>query len=126
VDIDHHAGYTFRMPVKSECELIDSAEGLEKKIKEKGNVFVLFYASWCPFSQAFLPDFLKSAYRNTTCHVRILIDGKDDLVEKYSIAVYPTVLYFEKGSLVKRLDGVPHEGLNEAQLKSFIEQCRAR
>ena len=114
------------MTVKNECELINSASELEKKIKEKGNVFVLFYASWCPFSRAFLPDFLTSAYNNTACHVRILIDNQDDLVEKYSIDVYPTVLYFEKGKPVKRLDGIPHEGLTQAQLKEFIERCRAR
>ena len=106
--------------------MIDSAKGLEKAIKEKESVFVLFYASWCPFSQAFLPDFLKSAYSNTTCHVRILIDDKEDLVEKYSIDVYPTVLYFEKVKLVKRLDGIPHTGLTQAQLKEFIERCQAR
>ena len=114
------------MPVNNECELIDSAKGLEKSIREKDSVFVLFYASWCPFSRAFLPDFLASADNNSTCHVRILVDDKDDLVEKYSIEVYPTVLYFEKGELVKRLDGAPHRGLTQPQLKEFIEQCRAR
>jgi thiol-disulfide isomerase/thioredoxin len=112
------------MSAKNECELIGSAAELEKKIKEKGDVFVLFYASWCPYSQAFLPDYLASAYNNSTCHIRILVDDQDDLVEKYSIDVYPTVLYFEKGELVKRLDGIPHEGLNDAQLKEFVEKCR--
>jgi thiol-disulfide isomerase/thioredoxin len=113
------------MPIKNECELIGSARELKKAIKEKESVFVLFYASWCPFSQAFLPDFLTSSDNNATCHIRILVDDKDDLVEDYSIEVYPTVLYFEKGNLVKRLDGLPHEGLTQAQLKDFIEQCRA-
>jgi thiol-disulfide isomerase/thioredoxin len=112
------------MQKQNECELIDSAKGLEKAIKEKDSVFVLFYASWCPFSQEFLPEFLNSAYNNTTCHIRILVDDKDDLVEKYSIDVYPTVLYFEKGKLVKRLDGIPHEGLDKTKLKEFISNCK--
>jgi thiol-disulfide isomerase/thioredoxin len=114
------------MNTRKECELINSAQELENKIKETGDLFVLFYASWCPFSQAFLPDYLKSAYNHTACHLRILVDDKDDLVEKYAIEVYPTVLYFEQGELVKRLDGIPHEGLDETQLKEFIENCRAK
>jgi len=108
---------------KEKCELIGSAKDLEKLIKEKDKLFVLFYASWCPYSQKFLPDFIDSAAQREECHRRVIIDDKDDLVDKYDIDVYPTVLYFENGKLKKRLDAESHVGLNKEQFKDFIEVC---
>jgi hypothetical protein len=37
--------------------------------------------------------------------------------------VVPTVLYFEKGELKKRLDGLHGRGLDETQLQRFIGSC---
>jgi len=108
------------------CELIKSAKDLEKAIKEKDPVFVLFYASWCPYSQRFLPEFLDSSSKATQCHVRILVDDDEALVEKYSIEVYPTVLFFQNGKQVKRLAGIPQKGLNRSQLKDFVETCQIK
>ena len=59
---------------------------------------VLFYASWCPFSQAFLPTYLAHAATGDPCYARIIVDDGDPLVEKYAINVFPTVLFFEKGA----------------------------
>ena len=111
------------MENKEKCELLGSEKELEKRIKEKGKLFVLFYASWCPFSQKFLPEFIDSAGKRAECHVRIIIDDKDDLVDKYDIEFYPTILYFENGKLKKRLDAESHVGLNKEQLKDFIKVC---
>jgi thiol-disulfide isomerase/thioredoxin len=111
------------MASKEVCQLIGSAKDLEKTIKEKKSVFVLFYASWCPYSQKFLPEYLKSAGASSQCHVRILVDDKDDLVDEYSIEVYPTVLYFKGGELKKRLDGISGAGLNKSQMEDFIKRC---
>jgi hypothetical protein len=35
----------------------------------------------------------------------------------------PTALFFEKGKVVKRLDGALGAGLNEKQLTDFIHVC---
>jgi hypothetical protein len=35
------------------------------------------------------------------------------------VDVVPTVLLFEKGKVIKRLDGTPGAGLNEKQLKKL-------
>jgi hypothetical protein len=37
--------------------------------------------------------------------------------------VVPTVLVFEKGKLVKRLDGLHGVGLSEKQLMDFVKTC---
>lgn len=108
---------------KERCKLIGSGTDLEKIIKEKERLFVLFYASWCPFSQKFLPEFIESSIIRGECHVRIVIDDKEEVIDKYGIKVYPTVLYFRNGKLTKRLDGTADVGLNERQLKDFIEVC---
>ncbi len=83
---------------------------------------MLFYASWCPFSRKFLPEFIENSGKTPQCHIRVQ-DDDEELAEKYNIEVFPTVLYFEKGRLVKRLDGVHMRGLNKDQLKEFAENC---
>jgi len=105
------------------CVLVQSPEELETAIKTRDRLMVLFYASWCPFSQAFLPTYRKHAAAGEPCYVRILVDDGDALTEKYSIEVYPTVLFFEKGKVVERLDGVYHRGLSKGQLEDFARRC---
>ena len=102
---------------------IDNQSDLKGALKKMDRAFVLFYASWCPFSKRFLPIFDEFAKKNTGKCLRVLIDESEDICEKYSISVYPTVLYFKKGKVIKRLDGVSGEGLNEKKLKDFIGAC---
>ncbi|MCX5726683.1 MAG: thioredoxin family protein [Candidatus Saganbacteria bacterium] len=108
------------------CELIKKESDLYKAIKSKKELFALFYASWCPYSQAFLPKFIESADRNNECHVRIVIDDKDTLLDKYKIEVFPTVLFFRNGKVTERLDSIPHEGLNSSKLEKFIGLCKRK
>jgi thiol-disulfide isomerase/thioredoxin len=98
---------------------LDVGFELENKVKGKPKVFVLFYASWCPFSQRFLPIFQRVAETSRDC-LRVVTDDKASLCEKYSVDTVPTVLCFEKGILTKRLDGEPGAGLNEAKLSKFL------
>jgi thiol-disulfide isomerase/thioredoxin len=113
-------------PVEDSCVLVQSPAALEEAIKSRDRLMVLFYASWCPFSQAFLPTYRKHAAAGEPCYVRILVDEGDALTEKYSIEVYPTVLFFEKGKVVKRLDGVYHRGLSRGQLEDFARRCAVK
>jgi len=110
-------------PEEDSCVLVPSPEELEAAIRSRDRLMVLFYASWCPFSQAFLPTYRKHAAAGEPCYVRILVDEGDALTEKYSIEVYPTVLFFEKGKVVKRLDGVYHRGLSKGELEDFASRC---
>jgi thioredoxin 1 len=105
------------------CVLVQSPEELEATIKSRDRLMVLFYASWCPFSQSFLPTYRKHAAAGEPCSMRILVDDGDPVATKYSIDVFPTVLYFEKGKVVKRLDGVYHRGLTKGQLEDFARRC---
>ena len=99
---------------------IDIDYELEDAVKNKERVFVLFYASWCPFSQRFLPIFEKHAQKIPQKCLRIKTDDKAKLCEKYLVDVVPSVLVFEKGTVTERLDGEPGAGLTEEQLKRLL------
>jgi thioredoxin 1 len=94
---------------------------IEGILKRKPRVFVLFYASWCPFSQRFLPIFAKYAEGSHEC-LRVVIDDKPSLCEKYSVDFVPSVLLFEQGAVTKRLDGEPRVGLDEAELINLLAE----
>jgi thiol-disulfide isomerase/thioredoxin len=98
----------------------DVEQDLDEVLKTKSKVFVLFYASWCHFSQKFLPIYEKSTLNSPTPCLRVMVDDKEELCDKYTIDYFPTVLLFENGKVSKRLDAEPGAGLNEKQLKSML------
>ena len=108
------------------CVLIGSEAELEEAVRTRDRIMVLFYASWCPFSQAFLPTYLEHAAAGDPCYARIIVDTGDPLVEKYDIEVFPTVLFFENGKLIRRLDGIFHRGLTKGQLQDFARRCAVK
>jgi thioredoxin 1 len=101
----------------------DVDSGLDRILKSKDKIFVLFYASWCPFSQRFLPMFEKFAEEKTQSCIRVKTDDKVTLCEEYSIDVVPTVIFFKNGKVARRLDGLPGVGLDEKQLIDFAGKC---
>jgi thiol-disulfide isomerase/thioredoxin len=107
------------------CTLIETEQNLEKILKTKNTFFILFYAEWCPFSKRFLPIFENCSKDTTHTCYRMMIDEHPNLCKKYSVEVYPTVLFFENGKAVKRLDGTHGVGLNEKQMRDLISACRS-
>jgi thioredoxin 1 len=97
---------------------------LDKELKSKDKLIVLFYASWCPFSQRFLPVFKRYKRSKPESCLEVVTDDKASLCERYSVDVVPTVLIFEKGKVTKRLDGAPGIGLTEKQLLDFAKSER--
>ncbi len=105
--------------------MVDQLELKEGSIEDilcsKEKTYVLFYASWCPFSQMFLPIFKAYEKENPTECLSIMIDDKPELCDKYDINYYPTVLLFKEGTVQKRLDATPGAGLTKKQLSKFTE-----
>ena len=101
----------------------DADYSLDLTSQSNKKVFVLFYASWCPFSQSFLPIFEKFAEDKTQSCIRVKTDDKATLCEEYSIEVVPTVIFFKNGKAARRLDGIQGVGLDEKQLVDFISKC---
>jgi thiol-disulfide isomerase/thioredoxin len=97
-------------------------KSFDDEIKSKDKAYVLFYATWCPYSQKFLPIFEEYERSNPKECIKIIVDDKPNLCEEYSIEYYPTVLYLEKGKVHKRIDAEPGLGLTKKQLKEFTKK----
>lgn len=95
---------------------------LHDEIGNKDKAIVLFYATWCPFSQRFLPIFEEYSKSNPKECLSVIVDDKPDVCDEYSIEYYPTVILFKKGKVHKRLDAQPGIGLNKKQLKDLTEK----
>ena len=100
----------------------DEKQDFENALRTKERAFVLFYASWCPHSQSFLPIFRKYSKANPDECLSVVIDDKPDLCDKYSIDYYPTVILFKKGKIHKRLDPPPGGDLTEKQLQQLSKE----
>jgi thioredoxin 1 len=96
---------------------------LERMLKTKDKIFVLFYSSRCPFCRSFLPTFEKFAEDKTQSCTSVKTDDNATLREEYSIDVVPTVIFFKNGAVAKRLDGLQGVGLDEKQLIDFAGKC---
>jgi thioredoxin len=108
------------------CILIQSEHDLQEIIQKKESFFILFYAGWCPFSQRFLPVFERCAKDAEYECFRMDIDEYPHLCNRFEVEVYPTIVFFEKGKIVERIDGIHGVGLNEQQFKELINVCRHR
>jgi thiol-disulfide isomerase/thioredoxin len=82
----------------------------------------LFHATWCPFCRAFVPVFRRAAPDARGYEpLEVVVDEDDNsLWDRYRIAIVPTVIFFEDGKVVRRLDGKPGVGLDEAGLRQAL------
>ncbi|MCL2477339.1 thioredoxin domain-containing protein [Candidatus Bathycorpusculum sp.] len=95
---------------------VKNEQDIEALLESKDRVYALFYATWCPFSQRFLPLFSQYTKTNPDECLSIPIDFEPKIVDKYDIKYYPTLLLLKKGRVQKRLDATPGIGLNKEQL----------
>ena len=102
------------------CASVDNLRDLEQALKEKDRVIAMVYASWCPFCRKALPVFEKQTSK-TPQNLLLVADDDEHVADLYGIDVVPTLLLFEKGLIVKRLDGAPGLGLNDKQIADFVQ-----
>jgi thiol-disulfide isomerase/thioredoxin len=103
---------------------VDNQQDLKEELKKNEKVLALFYASWCPYCVAFVPVFDKKVGNFTVGSVvHVMLDDYDSpLWDDYDIAAVPTVIFFEKGKVCRRLDGRFGVGLSEKQLVVWLKQ----
>ena len=105
---------------------IYTKEDLDAELKKSENVLALFYASWCPFCGGFVPRFnekVTSLGIKNVIHV-LLDDYDNPLWDEYDIPAVPTIIFFEKGKVSKRLDAQLGSGLNESAFQIWIEEFK--
>ncbi len=110
------------MSTAESCALVDNLHDLEEALQKKDRVVAMVFASWCPFCRRVLPVFEKQA-REDERNLLLVADDEEHIADLYGIDVFPTLLLFEKGQIVKRLDGKPGLGLHEKQITDFIASC---
>jgi len=94
------------MPKADKSSKKQTQDNLDAELESKEKAFVLFYASWCPHSQRFLPIFQEYAKTNPLECLSVVVDDKPELCDKYDIEYYPTVLYLKRAKFAKGL--TPH------------------
>ena len=77
-----------------------------------------------PYCMRFVPVFDKKIVNFSYGSViHVLLDDYDNpLWDDYSIDAVPTLIYFEKGKAIRRLDGKNGVGLNEKQLTVWLKE----
>lgn len=110
------------MSPENACILIENRDDLARAVAEQERLFLLFFASWCPFCTRFLPVYEQLAREKEGCFM-IALDDAETMADRYAVEVYPTVLFIEKGVVSKRLDGVPGIGLDQGMLARFLASC---
>ncbi len=106
---------------------VDNAKELNAILAESEKVMVLFYATWCPYCVRFVPIFdrkIVNFHVGKVIHV-LLDDYDNSLWDDYDVEAVPTAVFFEKGKVIKRLDGRLGLGLNEKQLDIWLENFEA-
>ena len=86
-------------PVEDGVWVLNSTS-LPKAIDSQPNLLVEFYAPWCDHCKEFAPEYSKAAKQLKPNKIRIAkIDGSEnrDLLAKYNITGYPTLIYFSNG-----------------------------
>ena len=103
---------------------IDNEEELNKILEASEKVLALFYASWCPFCRNIVPAFdKKMANASLGSIIHVLLDDYDSsLWDDYDVEAVPTVIFFEKGKVSKRLDGKSGLGLSEKKLNIWLDE----
>ena len=107
---------------KGELKIIK--EDLEDVLKTRKRAFVLFYASWCPFCRNFLPIYDRYFEKQPETFLRVMIDDKEELMDRYSVEIVPTVIFFDNGKIKRRCDGEEGVGLSEKHLIDIINSCK--
>jgi CDGSH-type Zn-finger protein len=105
-------------------ELKDIKGDIEDILKTRKQTFVLFYASWCSFCRAFLPIYDRYFEKQPETFLRVMIDDKEELMDKYSVEIVPTMIFFENGRIKRRCDGEAGVGLSEKHLIDIIKSIQ--
>lgn len=102
------------------------AKEFTRELRDRERTLVLFYASWCPFSRLLLPLFEaaepEASVPFAKADLRHPLDARWD---EYRIVTVPTLVYFEHGEELERLDGVRRQGIARGDFERFLEDVHA-
>ena len=103
-------------------KIIASAEFENEVIKSSVPVMVDFYAEWCVPCKMIAPmlDELENESAGKVKLVKVDIDKSSDLVQKYRIAMVPTLMFFKNGDVVDRVVGGEPKNVLASRLNNIL------
>lgn len=98
------------------------ADAFARELRSRERALVLFHAGWCPFSRIFMPLFEAAEPEASVPFVRAdLRHPMDPRWDEHRVHTVPTLVYFEHGEELERLDGVRNRGLSRADFEQFLD-----
>jgi thioredoxin 1 len=98
-------------------------EDFEEQIIQSGKVAVVeFWASWCGPCQDVAPhvEALAKEYAGRAIVSRVNTDESGKLAKRLDVSSLPTILFFENGKLVDRIDGAVSPEVLEQKVKDLL------
>jgi len=106
--------------------LSSDAPTFDRELSQLDRAVVLFRATWCGYCATFLPNFQDEEVDASVPFYETIIDEDEDpRWDTYGIEVVPTVVYFEKGEALERVEARAVLGLAPEQFKRFLERVDA-
>lgn len=97
-------------------------EDFQKELASRDRVVVLYHADWCPFSRAFLPSFEAAEPESSVPLARTnLHHPQDPRWDDARVHVVPTLVYYEHGEELERVEAKRGRGLDLGEFEQFME-----
>ncbi|MCO5531879.1 hypothetical protein IGI71_000236 [Enterococcus sp. DIV1279b] len=104
----------------SQNYLTESDKFIEEKIMDKQSIYVYFYYPECPACKKMAPALNQVIDDNDlnvyAINIKDASNNYDKIIESYGIQVTPTILEFNRGKIVARIEGQK----SSSELKDFF------
>ncbi len=93
-----------------------------KVLNSKQKVLVLFYADWCPYCTNFKPTFEEINSNKIEKKAAIVNEDENPLWDRFNIQAIPTMIAFQDGKIIARIDAKKHIGLTRIDMESIVRE----